>query len=81
MQTKFETPQRKNASAKLREHGRLGHLLYLSGAFLLEGTVEQDDRRGYSFVVQRLADLEGAIKTARPRAARPRGRADGRGAG
>lgn len=36
---------------------RCGHLIYRAGAFLLEGTIEQDRRRGFSFVVDRIADL------------------------
>lgn len=36
---------------------RCGHLIYRAGAFLLEGEVEQDRRRGFSFVVDRIADL------------------------
>ncbi len=36
---------------------RYGDLLYRRGAFLLEGRVEQDRRRGFSFLVERIADL------------------------
>ncbi|MDQ3922521.1 MAG: DNA polymerase III subunit alpha [Actinomycetota bacterium] len=36
---------------------RYGHVLHQSGAFLLEGRVEQDYRRGFSFVVERIGDL------------------------
>jgi error-prone DNA polymerase len=36
---------------------RYGHLLHSSGAFLLEGTVEQDRRRGPSFLVEKIGDL------------------------
>jgi DNA polymerase III alpha subunit len=36
---------------------RGGHLLYREAAFLLEGTVEQDERRGFSFVVERIEAL------------------------
>jgi error-prone DNA polymerase len=38
-------------------HHRYGHHLYQSGSFLLEGMVEQDERRGFSFVVNRIEDL------------------------
>ena len=34
-----------------------GHLIYRAGAFLLEGKVEQDQRRGFSFVVETIEDL------------------------
>jgi error-prone DNA polymerase len=36
---------------------RHGHVLHRSGAFLLEGRVEQDRRRGFSFLVERVLDL------------------------
>lgn len=36
---------------------RCGHLIYRAGAFLLEGKVEQDERRGFSFVVDTIDDL------------------------
>ena len=39
---------------------RYGHYLYRAAAFLLEGRVEQDARRGFSFVVEKIGDL-GAI--------------------
>jgi hypothetical protein len=32
-------------------------VLHRSGAFLLEGWVEQDRRRGFSFLVERVLDL------------------------
>ena len=43
---------------------RYGHHLYRAAAFLLDGRVEQDARRGFSFVVERVADL-GAILAGR----------------
>jgi DNA polymerase III alpha subunit len=36
---------------------RHGHILHRSGAFLLEGRVEVDRRRGHSYLVERIADL------------------------
>jgi error-prone DNA polymerase len=36
---------------------RYGHVLYESGAYLLEGRVEQDARRGFSFVLERIFPL------------------------
>ncbi len=36
---------------------RYGHILHQKSAYLLEGRVEQDDRRGFSFLVQRIEDL------------------------
>ena len=36
---------------------RFGHILHQKSAYLLEGRVEQDDRRGFSFLVQTIADL------------------------
>lgn len=38
-----------------RQHG---HHLHHAGAFLLEGRVEQDARRGFSFLVERIGNLE-----------------------
>lgn len=38
-----------------------GSLLYQTGAFLLDGRVEQHPRRGFSFVVERIADLAAAL--------------------
>ena len=38
-------------------HERRGHLLHQSGSFLLAGRVEQDPRRGFSLVVEVVADL------------------------
>jgi error-prone DNA polymerase len=37
---------------------RGGHVLHQRGAFLLEGKVEQDRRRGFSFLVGRISDLQ-----------------------
>jgi error-prone DNA polymerase len=37
---------------------RWGHVLHQRGAFLLEGRVEQDRRRGFSFLVERIDDLQ-----------------------
>jgi DNA polymerase III alpha subunit len=36
---------------------KYGDLLHHRGAFLLDGRVEQDMRRGYSFLVERIRDL------------------------
>lgn len=38
-----------------RQHG---HHLHHAGAFLLDGRVEQDRRRGFSFLVERIGNLE-----------------------
>ena len=40
---------------------RYGHILHRSGAFLLEGRVEVDRRRGHSYLVERIADLAGVL--------------------
>jgi hypothetical protein len=40
---------------------RDGHLLHRSGAFLLDGRVELDPRRGHSFLVDRILDLGEAL--------------------
>ena len=45
-------------------YGRYGHHLYRAAAFLLDGRVEQDTRRGFSFVVEKIWDL-GAILAGR----------------
>jgi error-prone DNA polymerase len=37
---------------------RCGHVLHQKGAFLLEGKVEQDHRRGFSFLVEHIGDLQ-----------------------
>ena len=44
---------------------RDGHILHQKGAFLLDGRVEQDRRRGFSFLVERVRDLSGALEAAR----------------
>jgi DNA polymerase III alpha subunit len=38
-----------------------GHILHQRGAFLLEGRVEQDYRQGFSFLVERIGDLQEAL--------------------
>jgi hypothetical protein len=45
---------------------KCGHVLHQTGAYLLEGSVEQDRRRGFSFIVDRIADLGEALATAQP---------------
>ena len=40
---------------------RYGHILHRSGAFLLQGRVEVDRRRGHSYLVERIADLAGVL--------------------
>ncbi len=40
---------------------RFGYLLHHRGAFLLEGRVEQDRRKGFSFLVERIGDLREAL--------------------
>jgi DNA polymerase III alpha subunit len=56
---------------------RGGHLLYREAAFLLEGEIEQDERRGFSFVVERIEALTEALRKentiTRSTIARPRG--------
>ncbi len=37
-------------------------MLYQTGVFLLDGRVEQDPRRVFSFVVDRIADLAAALE-------------------
>lgn len=71
-----------------RCYRRYGHVLYRTGAYLLEGRVEQDRRRGFSFLVDRIGDLSealaGAAERARPLAssdALPQARGRGRRAG
>jgi error-prone DNA polymerase len=52
---------------------RCGHVLHHRGAFLLDGHVERDERRGFSFLVEGVRDLSGALEAAgrvpEPRAA------------
>jgi error-prone DNA polymerase len=43
---------------------RDGHVLHQKGAFLLDGKVEQDHRRGFSFLVERVRDLSGSLEAA-----------------
>lgn len=43
---------------------RDGHMLHQKGAFLLDGRVEQDRRRGFSFLVERVRDLSGSLEAA-----------------
>jgi DNA polymerase III alpha subunit len=43
---------------------RYGHVLYHSGTFLLQGRVEQDSRRGFSFLVASVRDLGEALAAA-----------------
>ena len=42
-------------------YDRYGDLLHHRGAFLVEGRVEQSRRRGFSFLVERVADLREAL--------------------
>jgi error-prone DNA polymerase len=44
-----------------RVYARYGHLLHQEGAFLLEGVVERDSRRGFSFLVHRVGSLREAL--------------------
>jgi error-prone DNA polymerase len=44
---------------------RYGHVLYESGAYLLRGRVEQDKRRGFSFLVEKIEDLVRALEDTR----------------
>ena len=48
-----------------RVYERYGHILHRSGAFLLEGRVEQDRRRGFSFLVDRIEDLAEVLSETR----------------
>ena len=36
---------------------RFGHIIHQKRAYLLEGRVEQDGRRGFSFMVEKVEDL------------------------
>jgi len=47
-----------------------GDVLHHRGAFLLEGRVEQDKRRGFSFLVERVGDLREALAEIRVPVAR-----------
>lgn len=49
-----------------KTYERYGHILHRSGAFILEGRVEVDRRRGHSFLVERIADLAEVISGAEP---------------
>ena len=40
---------------------RYGHILHQKSSYLLEGRVEQDDRRGFSFLVERISGLGEAL--------------------
>ena len=44
---------------------RYGELLHHEGAFLLEGVVEQDTDRGFSFLVRRIESLGEALADAK----------------
>lgn len=44
-----------------RVYARHGHLLHREGAFLLEGVVGQDVRRGFSFLVRRIESMREAL--------------------
>lgn len=48
---------------------RSGHVLYQTSAYLLDGRVEHDPRRGFSFVVQRIGALDEALHHASQKAA------------
>lgn len=50
------------ATAFRDTYERYGHHLHRAGALLLEGTVEQDERRGFSFVVDRIGDLSRVLE-------------------
>ena len=56
---------------------RYGDLLHHRGAFFLEGTVEQNPEKGFSFVVARVRDLREALAGAEVRAPRRAVRAPG----
>ena len=53
---------------------RSGHVLYETDAYLLEGRVEHDPRRGFCFVVQRIGALHEALDRAPQKAAARRTR-------
>ncbi|QIN81110.1 DNA polymerase III subunit alpha (plasmid) [Rubrobacter marinus] len=48
-----------------RCYRRFGHVLYGTDAYLLEGRVEQDEKRGFSFLVERIGTLARALQGAR----------------
>jgi error-prone DNA polymerase len=58
--TVFEDPYR-----------RYGHVLYESGAYLLHGRVEQEERRGFAFLVQEIQNLSSVLAQAASLAADP----------
>ena len=60
-----------------KTYARYGHVLHRSGAFLLEGRVEVDRRRGHSFMVERIGDLSAAISGTTGRVPEPRAVASG----
>jgi len=51
---------------------RYGHVLHQRGAFLLDGRVEQDRRRGFSFLVERIGDLQEVLANEEDRVPEPR---------
>jgi len=42
---------------------RFGHILHQRSSYLLDGRVEKDERRGFSFLVQRIEDLATALSS------------------
>ncbi len=44
-----------------RVYARYEHILHREGAFLLEGVVDQDIRRGFSFLVRRIGSLRRSL--------------------
>ena len=50
---------------------RCGHVLYETGAYLLRGRVEQDKRRGFSFLVYEIQNLSSVLAQAASVAADP----------
>jgi len=50
---------------------RHGHVLHRSGAFMLDGRVERDRRRGHSYLVERIYDLAAALSSERVRHMNP----------
>lgn len=47
-----------------RPFRRFGHVLYETSAYLLDGRVERDPRRGFSFIVGSVEDLGTALERA-----------------